>query len=198
MKTKARFAAIAPLVFLLALCGTLRASDIADYIKEIEKAPIPEAGKEYYLRHGIWCEMWKHDATNYARGTLLPINTKVRVEKMLGETMSIRVIADSQLVWILNRTKYTDKSMFEVARRMLSEKEISLKGHDKETVAAIQSGRMVLGMTKEEVIMARGWPPAHRTKSLDLNTWVYWPSRYVTQSIVFKDGKLAEGRDIGL
>ncbi|AWI08065.1 hypothetical protein [Ereboglobus luteus] len=197
MKTITRFAAAAPFALLLAFCGTLRAGDIADYVKEIEKAPIPEEGKEYYLRHGIWCEMWKYDATNYARGTLLPINTKVRVEKMLGETMSIRVISSSQLVWIRNRTKYTDKSMYEVARRMLSEKEISLKGHEKETAAAIQSGRMILGMTKEEVIMARGWPPAHRTPSLDLNTWVYWPSRFVTQTIIFKDGKLAEGRDIG-
>lgn len=196
MNTTIRFAAIATALMFFALCGALRASDISKYVESIEKSPIPEAGKEYYLRHCIWYEMFKFDVTNYARGTLVPINTKVRVEKFLGEKMSIRVIGDSQLIWIYNRKKYSGKSMFEIARRMLSENEVPLKNCSDEVAAAIRSGRMCLGMTKEQVIMARGWPPAHRTKSLDLDTWVYWPSRYVTQEIVFKDGKLAEGRDI--
>lgn len=196
MKTITRLPAVLFAAFLLVSGGTLGASQISDYVKSIENAPIPEEGREYYLRHGIWHEMWKFDTTNYARGTLVPINAKVRVEKLLGEKMSIRVIADSQLIWIYNRTKYSRQSMYEIARRMLSEKETPLRGCSDETAAAIRSGVMKLGMSKVEVIMARGWPPAHKTPSLDLDTWVYWPSRYVQQTIVFKDGKLAEGRDV--
>jgi hypothetical protein len=51
-------------------------------------------------------------------------------------------------------------------------------------------------MTKEQVLMARGYPPAHETPSLDLDTWKYWSSRFVTQTIAFERGILAAGRGI--
>jgi len=52
------------------------------------------------------------------------------------------------------------------------------------------------GMTKEEAILARGYPPVHRTYSTEDDRWVYQQNRFVTQTVVFADGKLVAGRDI--
>ncbi len=57
--------------------------------------------------------------------------------------------------------------------------EIDLKG--------IQSGRAEVGMTKDGVRMALGYPAAHTTPSLDENTWVYWKNRFVTMAVRFDE-----------
>jgi len=44
--------------------------------------------------------------------------------------------------------------------------------------------------------MTRGYPPRHKTPSLDGDTWVYWSSRFVHRTLVFQDGLLARGRSI--
>lgn len=40
--------------------------------------------------------------------------------------------------------------------------------------SGIQQGRPVPGMTREGVILAVGYPPEHRTPSLDAPVWTYW------------------------
>ena len=39
---------------------------------------------------------------------------------------------------------------------------------------AVQAGKVSLGMTKEQVIVSLGYPPAHQTPSLDAPQWKYW------------------------
>lgn len=196
MKTLKCFFAGVLAMTVFSISGALWASEISDYTAAFEKEQIPQAGKEYYLRHCIWYENGTHDTTNYTRGALLPINTKVTLVEFSDGMVSIRVNSTGEIVKIRNRDKYTKKSMNAIARNMLSASEVSLKSVSKEFAEAIRNGEMKLGMTKQEVLMARGWRPAHKTSSLDQNTWVYWTSRFVTFTIVFKDGKLAEGRGL--
>ena len=40
--------------------------------------------------------------------------------------------------------------------------------------SGIQQGRPMPGMTREGVILAVGYPPEHRTPSLDAPVWTYW------------------------
>ncbi len=40
--------------------------------------------------------------------------------------------------------------------------------------AGIQQGRPMPGMSREGVILAAGYPPEHRTPSLDAPSWTYW------------------------
>jgi hypothetical protein len=46
-------------------------------------------------------------------------------------------------------------------------------------------------MTKQDVIASVGYPPAHKTPSLDGNEWRYWENRFGTILVTFKDGKVA-------
>ena len=50
---------------------------------------------------------------------------------------------------------------------------------------AITDGRVEQGMTREQVIMSLGYPPTHRTPSIDAPLWVYWYNRWVTFNVQF-------------
>lgn len=43
--------------------------------------------------------------------------------------------------------------------------------------AAIQAGQPAIGMTRNDVILALGYPPDHRTPALSDLTWTYWGAR---------------------
>jgi hypothetical protein len=80
------------------------------------------------------------------------------------------------------------------AGRTLSTEPTDLSGF--EFQKDIKVGRLRKGMTKEEAILARGYPPVHRTYSTEDDRWIYQQNRFAVQMVVFADGKLIEGRDI--
>jgi hypothetical protein len=43
--------------------------------------------------------------------------------------------------------------------------------------AAIHSGKVIPGMTREQVLAAVSYPPTHKTPSLDQPMWQHWQSR---------------------
>jgi hypothetical protein len=58
-------------------------------------------------------------------------------------------------------------------------------------VEAVRTGRVVSGMTKEQTLMARGYPPFHRTAGIDADVWVYYHTRGFVDRVRFIDGKAA-------
>lgn len=151
----------------------------------------PEVGKSYYTQHGFFHEKGKHITTNYGRGLFLPANSQVQVKSIKGKRMVLDY--KGQEITIENAEKYTNKSITEVGDRMLSNTPVAIGG---QFAKDISLGVMRLGMTKNEVIQARGYPPAHKTPSTDYDTWVYWSSRFVQLSLVFENGRLAQGRGL--
>ena len=59
---------------------------------------------------------------------------------------------------------------------------------------AIKSGIIEVGMSREAVLMAYGYPPTIRTPSLDTDRWTYWRNRWITQVADFKDDKVSNFR----
>jgi hypothetical protein len=56
---------------------------------------------------------------------------------------------------------------------------------------AIQNGTVVNGMTREQVIVSVGYPPVHKTASLDAPMWQHWQSRAGRFEVYFgADGKV--------
>jgi hypothetical protein len=59
--------------------------------------------------------------------------------------------------------------------------------------AAIKSARVTNGMTREQVIMALGWPMASENPHLDLNVWHYWLWTFQSFEVRFDDsGRVSE------
>ena len=44
--------------------------------------------------------------------------------------------------------------------------------------AAIHAGKVIPGMTREQVIVAVGHPPTHQTRTLEAPVWNHWWNRY--------------------
>src|SRR3989454_12721251 len=54
------------------------------------------------------------------------------------------------------------------------------------TRSMIEDGTVSVGMTRDQVLIALGYPRADRTPSLDAPTWRYWASRGDTFEIYFE------------
>jgi hypothetical protein len=52
---------------------------------------------------------------------------------------------------------------------------------------AVRLGRIAPGMTKEQVIVSLGYPPAHQTPSLDSPQWKYWLTRVGSFLVVWDE-----------
>src|SRR5690606_23581052 len=149
------------------------------------EAADPQVGERYFTRVSFFYERGKHLATNYSRGVAVPANTEIELTDLDDESFDIR-IADSGLeIKIVNVEKYTGMSARDLAARYLSEQRADLDRLPKEARAAVKSGELRLGMTKELALLARGYPPIHETPSVESDRWVYWTSRFVKLTIVF-------------
>ena len=154
----------------------------------------PQTGSEYYTRYTFFYERNAFRSTNYRRGTPVPINTKVKLLSMGAEEYLISVKGET--ITVKNNYKHSGCSVEEFASKMLSEEPTDIDALGKGLAADIKYGSLRLGMTKEQAIMARGYPPVHETASIEMDRWVYWSSRFVKLTIVFYDGILSEGRGI--
>ncbi len=57
--------------------------------------------------------------------------------------------------------------------------------------AAISASKVVLGMTRQQVLLSVGYPPANLTKSTDDAVWKLWASRHAEYQLHFgDDGRL--------
>ena len=186
------------LLFVLALFVSSGAAYAKDDFEIAGAAPPAPAhhmvGGEYFTRHGLRQEKHRWRSTNYGRGALVPINTKVRVDDITSSTIKLTIVASGERLKLANIAKYTGGGTDVLAERTLSSEPTDLSGF--EFQKDIKVGRLRLGMTKEEAILARGYPPVHRTYSTEDDRWIYQQNRFVTQTVVFADGKLVAGRDI--
>jgi len=151
----------------------------------------PVVGNTYFTMHNLKYEKGRHITTNYWRGDLLPANSQVQVKSIRGNKMVLT--HNGQDITIENVEKYTKKSIQEVADRMLSDQQVSTSGP---FANDMKFGEVRLGMTKDQVIMTRGYPPAHKTISTEMDTWIYWSSRFVQITYIFENDKLTQGRGL--
>lgn len=159
----------------------------------------PEAGNTYFTRFTFHHEKNRHNATNYSRGMIWPINTEVKLvslsERRRGSFVLERVDTGER-VTVENVPNFTQVSLTELASRMLADQETPIERLSQEFQTAIKAGQLRLGMPKEVAVMARGYPPGHETPTLDLDVWKYWVNRFAHLTVVFEDGVIVEGRGI--
>ena len=154
-------------------------------------------GKDYFTRFSFHQEGGEYPITNYGRGLLVPINTPVKLIKMTGKKITLKRLDNSEEIKVENIPEYSGKkNLPDVARLLLSAEPTPIDKLAPELASSIRAGEMRKGMTKEQVLMARGYPPAHETPSIEGDRWVYWSSRFIKQTIVFTNGRLTEGRGI--
>jgi len=143
-----------------------------------------------YTQVGMWTEKNKIIGTNYATGMHIPVNSEVTI--LAANAKAIVISYQGQKITYEVVTKYTRVNTGEMIKRLFSEKKVSLDGLSPATKTNILNGAVALGMTKNSVLLARGYPPFHATKGVEANTWKYWRNRFVTALVHFKDGKVVK------
>jgi hypothetical protein len=144
----------------------------------------------YYTRIGFFYEKGTHKTTNYLRGTWVPINTKVEVLKKTATQIGIRMVGTGEKVKIANKRSISGEGIDGIFDRMFSRDATDLTAYSPKQVKNIMAGNYDPGMTKEEIILAIGYPPKHQTSSLDRNAWRYWRSKFDTVLLYFEDDVL--------
>jgi len=155
----------------------------------------PVVGQSYFTRYGFWYERNAHVTTNYARGFFVPVNTSVKLASMTPRKMTLG-LPSGETVDIELVPEFTQRPLTEIASELLGTQPVPIERLGDELANSIKSGELRLGMTKEQVLMTRGYPPRHRTPRLEAFQWIYWSSRFVTLTLVFDDDVLVQGRGL--
>lgn len=131
-------------------------------------------------------------ATNYQQSGFIPLCTEVNISKTTS-----KVITFTDLTTKIQYDYYYHRSAVEPFEQHLlkyfgktcnNDKVAKLSKIDQE---GIKIGVVKAGMSKEGVTLAIGYPPMHRTPSLQSDQWIYWRNRWATMQVVFENGKVS-------
>lgn len=159
---------------------------------------IPYKGRTFYTKVNIWYNPLRKDeimSTNYHSGEMLPVGTAVRVLAVSGSTIRFQTLEKSEKFRLHYIKVYVGVPMAEYFNRMFGDSKPSMVGRFNEKERrAIELGEVEEGMTRDAVIMAWGYPPAHHTPSLKGNNWKYWMGRTSTKTVKFHDNEVVSIR----
>ena len=131
-------------------------------------------------------------AHQYGAGPVLAAGTKVTVLAVGSSGIAIQPV-DSQTTYSLSFS-YGKKQLSpsQYFHNILRDTDPMLAVHADSPLesAAITQGQLLPGMTKDEALVARGYPPAHRTPDLNANEWIYFETPGFVDRVVFVDGKI--------
>lgn len=175
-------------VLLLTLATSLAVQAQEDY-----------KGKTYYLATNIFYEKPEVIySTNYHKGNILALGTKVTVKDVSRKGISFvdengvkfKIVyvpehaASNETVWNHFRRYFTSENP--------TGPDGSLSKCTPEEKENIKIGEIAVGMSRQAILLSWGYPPSHQTPNLKADIWRYWESRFVTQSVRFKDDKAYE------
>ena len=160
---------------------------------------LPELmNRDLYTCCTLWFDLGRNatDANyqynTYREGTVLPLGTRVRV--VSGDQHQVRFqpagMEDTfRLVFRFGTERSTGPQWF---HQILLDQDPrrALSGMSPAAVHAIQAGQLAVGLTKVQAIMARGYPPLHRTAGIDADEWLYYASPGFVDRVRFSDGAI--------
>jgi len=148
-------------------------------------------GDTYYTQFVIQYEKQTYLTTNYRRGTLVPVNTKVRLLEITSKTIKVELLDVAMPLLIKNVEKHTGDDVFQAFDELFAIQKRSLAKFNSLEKRQIEDGTVAKGMRKDAVIVAIGYPPITETYNLKVNTWVYWSGRFNKFNVNFKNDKVS-------
>ena len=148
-------------------------------------------GQTLYTQFSLFYEKNCHQTTNYRRGILLPVNTEVKFVKANKKSITITLPYGGDLT-ILNVEGFSGEKIEGIFQRTFAASPVDFSSFTNEEKEAIMAGQVRRGMSKQAVIFALGYPPKHKTPSLQLNQWQYWQNRFGTFIVYFENDKVTQ------
>ena len=151
-------------------------------------------GDVLYTRFSLFYQKGCHVTTNYRQGDFLPVNSRVTFVKT-GQSRIYFTLENGVEFCVDNVREYSGEDINGIFRRTFSATETDLSQFTDSERKAIASGQARKGMSKAAVLIALGYPPKHRTPSLESDSWRYWASKYDTFLVDFENDKVVETID---
>jgi len=147
--------------------------------RKIAAAPTPEATRAAAAEGLFTCCNFHHDAdgwisdANWIEQPFLPAGTPIRVYDY-GSNRA-KAVVEGRPMWLgldYGRAQQTTRQL--VAQLAVKDDPTArIAGYPAEVQAAIRAGKVGVGMTKEQAIVAIGYPRTDLTPATDKPRWVY-------------------------
>ena len=165
--------------------------------------PHPMTSESRYLCCNLHYEKPEISDVNYLKGTLIPVGTRVQILEVGRRDVKFQAAGHPPITLVhkygkdtqgfdqyLDRIFLRDDPRATLPRPAKSAKQAQVKDAER-LRKEIEHGVVEPGMTKDQVIMAIGYPPAHRTPSLDAPMWTYWANRWATFEVYFDGDRVS-------
>ncbi len=141
-----------------------------------------------YTSHNIWYDNKDEiPQVNYHKGKILPFGTEVKILEATREGVIFQDVTAGDTYrmifvrkFLIAKTEYYIKNLFTTKNA-----EKLAAGIKPGILEKIKTGTVEKGMSKQEVILAYGYPPPHRTPSINDNTWIYFDDVTKKKRVIF-------------
>lgn len=147
---------------------------------------------------GMFAQGSRIDTLNFTLGFPIPVNSVVFYEDINSKQLAFTY--NDKRYYLRNNPRYSKTNMDQMMDRYFGTEQVDLSKFTEAEQKAIKSNKAEVGMSKEAVILAIGYPPAHVTPDWKkMDDWKYWKfqKRYAQDVIIyhFKDNKLVSIED---
>ena len=115
---------------------------------------------------------------------VVPVNTQVEIE-MARLGFYIIVKSSGKRIDFEFNAERMAMSAEDYVKLITTREPVSLKELSEIDRKGIAEGKAHVGMSKDGVRIALGYPAVHKTPSLNESTWIYWRNRWGTTAIDF-------------
>ena len=130
----------------------------------------------------------KGSYANYTRWPghdFVPYNTKLQAHPSGDRILFITEAGlDVRFEFHPGRMRMTSEQYVEL---ITSPTPVTYEGLNDADREGIQAGEAMVGMTKQGVLIALGYPARHYTRSLEQDRWIYWMNRYNKYTVLFDE-----------
>ena len=138
-----------------------------------------------YTSYNLWAnEKSEISSANVQKGTILPFGTEITFKRVSdGKVFKIVYDRNKNIIPI---------EMFIKRLFVFDNAETLAAGIRPVIYEKLRRGIVEKGMTRNEVLLAFGPPPAMRTPVESVDTWTYWTDAGVSKKIVFFGNRVIE------
>ena len=136
----------------------------------------PRVGRAFYLCCNLRYDPQKPEIEDglAAGSAMIPFATRVEIQKVTKDSVQFEAAGRPPITLTYDRGDSAVPFDQHLSRLFVTEDpRLKLKKVPARRVRLIERGVAAPGMTREQVIMALGYPPADRTPSLEASTWNY-------------------------
>lgn len=127
-------------------------------------------------------------AINYQQTGLIPVCSAVTLLERNAKRLVFRHDATGRTYEYYNHELIAEPFGEHLARYFGTEcPRVALDALPELDRQGIAHGKAFVGMSKQGVIFAMGYPPTHATPSLEGNRWLYWTNRFDKLAVYFDD-----------